>query len=68
MTPKLKVELHNKDILIFKNNSKTTFTESQRWIIDQFYDENLNCIYDDDYSIKEVLKTNYQKIKVLKRR
>ena len=67
MTFKLKVELQNNDTLIFKNNTKTTFNENQRWIIDQFYDENLNCKYDDDYSIVEVLKKSYQKIKVLRR-
>lgn len=67
MTTKLKIELQNNDIVIFKNNKKTTFTETQRWIIEQYYDEDLNCNKDDNYSIVEVLKPNYQKIKVLKR-
>ena len=68
MIPRIKVELQNNDIVIFKNNEKATFTENQRWIINEFYDEFLNCKYNDNYSITEVLKPRYEKIKVLKRR
>ena len=57
-----KNELLPNDVLIYKNGEKAILYEQYYWIILKFYDDNLNHIYNDDYTIIEVLRPHYERI------
>lgn len=55
-----KNELKKDDILVFKNNHSAVLCASNQYRIDKFYDDDLNCITDDNYSIAKVFRPEYQ--------
>ena len=50
------------DVLIYKNGEKAVLYEQYYWTILKFYDDDLNHIYNDDYTIIEVLRPHYERI------
>ncbi|MBQ5695643.1 MAG: hypothetical protein IIV48_03205 [Clostridium sp.] len=50
------------DVLIYKNGEKAVLYEQYFWAIMKFYDDNLNHVYNDDYTIIEVLRPHYERI------
>ena len=50
------------DVLIYKNGEKAVLYEQYFWMILKFYDDDLNHVYDDDYTIIEVLRPHYERI------
>ena len=50
------------DVLIYKNGEKAVLYEQYYWTIVKFYDDDLNHIYNDDYTIVEVLRPHYESI------
>ena len=50
------------DVLIYKNGEKAVLYEQYFWTILKFYDDDLNHIYNDDYTIIEVLRPHYERI------
>lgn len=57
-----KNELKDNDILVFKNNHSAVLSVSNHYRIEKFYDDDLNCITDDNYSIIKVFRPVYEKI------
>ena len=52
--------LQKGDLLVFKNNHKAFLDESKFRIIQEYYDDDLNCISDDNYTIIQVFRPEYQ--------
>ena len=50
------------DVLIYKNGEKAVLYEQYYWTLLKFYDDELNHIYNDDYTIIEVLRPHYERI------
>ena len=50
------------DILVFKSGTKKEYTSKDKWLIDNFYDKNLNCITNDKFTIIEILRPHYETI------
>ena len=50
------------DVLIYKNGEKAILYAQYYWTILKFYDDDLNHIYNDDYTIIEVLRPHYERI------
>lgn len=50
------------DVLIYKNGEKAVLYEQYFWTLLKFYDDDLNHIYNDDYTIIEVLRPHYERI------
>lgn len=57
-----KKDLLPNDVLIYKNGEKAVLYEQYYWAIVKFYDDDLNHIYNDDYTIIEVLRPRYERI------
>ena len=57
-----KNELQKNDILIFKNNHTAVFDSSKIYVIEQNYDDELNCLTNDDYSIMKIYRPTYELI------
>lgn len=57
------MEIKEKDILVFKNGKKTEYDNIGKWILDEFYDENLVCKRDDGFTIIDILRPYYYSIK-----
>lgn len=55
-----KNELQKNDILIFKNNHTVVFDSSKIYVIEQNYDDELNCLTNDDYSIMKIYRPTYE--------
>ena len=55
-----KNELKRDDILVFKNNHSAVLSASNQYRINNFYDDDLNHIYNDDFI--EVLRPHYERI------
>ena len=56
------MELKNNDILIFKNGSRAIYTSDRKTIIEQYYDNELNCLTNDDYTIIRIYRPHYDLI------
>ena len=56
------MDLKNNDILIFKNGNRSIYTSDRKKIIQQYYDDNLNCLTNDDYSIIRIYRPHYELI------
>lgn len=56
------MDLKNNDILIFKNGNRSIYTSDREKIIQQYYDDNLNCLTNDDYSIIKIYRPHYELI------
>lgn len=54
------MKLKNNDILILKNGSKIIYTNDRKKIIDQYYDNELNCLTNDDYTIIKIYRPYYE--------
>lgn len=50
------------DVLIYKNGEKAVLYAQYYWTILKFYDDDLNHVYNDDYTIIEVLRPHYERI------
>ena len=57
-----KNQLLPNDVLIYKNGEKAVLYAQYYWTILKFYDDDLNHIYNDDYTIIEVLRPHYERI------
>lgn len=57
-----KRDLLPNDVLIYKNGEKAVLYAQYYWTILKFYDNDLNHIYNDDYTIIEVLRPHYERI------
>lgn len=57
-----KNQLQQGDMLFFKNGVRTYFDKSIFWIIVQYYDSDLNCLTDDQYTITKVYRPDYKLI------
>lgn len=62
MMKKPKQDLIPNDVLIYKNGEKSVLYEQYFWTLLKFYDDDLNHIYNDDYTIIEVLRPHYERI------
>ena len=58
----MKEQLQEGDVLIFKNGHKKEYTHRDEWMMDNFYDDNLNCLTNDKFTIVEVLRPKYQSV------
>lgn len=56
------MQLKNNDILIFKNKNKMIYSEHKKWLIEQYYDDELNCLTNDDYTIIRIYRPHYELI------
>lgn len=50
------------DVLIYKNGEKAVLYAQYYWTLLKFYDDDLNHVYNDDYTIIEVLRPHYERI------
>ena len=50
------------DVLIYKNGEKAVLYAQYYWALLKFYDDDLNHVYNDDYTIIEVLRPHYERI------
>ena len=57
-----KKDLIPNDLLIFKNGEKSILYAQYYPMILRLYDDNLNHVYNDDYTIIEVLRPHYERI------
>ena len=57
-----KRDLLPNDVLIYKNGEKSVLYEQYFWMILKFYDDDLNHIYNDDYTIIDVLRPHSERI------
>lgn len=55
-----KAELQENDLLVFKNNHKAFLTQDRYKIIQEYYDDELNCLTDDNYTIIQVYRPEYK--------
>jgi hypothetical protein len=57
-----KKDLIPNDLLIFKNGEKSVLYAQYYPMILRLYDDDLNHVYNDDYTIIEVLRPHYERI------
>lgn len=57
-----KNDLRNDDIIKFKNKKAIVLSQINRYIINEFYNDNLEHINDPEYNVEEVLRPHYEKI------
>ena len=57
-----KKDLIPNDLLIFKNGEKSILYAQYYPMILKLYDDDLNHVYNDDYTIVEVLRPHYESI------
>ncbi len=57
-----KRDLLPNDVLIYKNGEKGILYAQYFWTLLRVYDDDLNHIYNDDYTIIEVLRPHYERI------
>lgn len=50
------------DILILKSGMERKYTLDYKWIIDNFYDDDLNCITNDRFTVTQILRPEYEVI------
>ena len=65
------MKLQENDILIFKSGTKREYTSRDKWMFDNFYNQDLTCRTNDKFTIIQVLRPKYEVIyergKVLKK-
>lgn len=54
-----KNEIKGNDILYFKNGSNKVFYETERWVLNEFYDNELKCRENDGLDIVNVKRPYY---------
>ena len=57
-----KNDLRNDDIIKFKNKKAIVLTQINRYIINEFYNDNLEHINDPEYNVEEVERPQYVKV------
>lgn len=57
-----KEDLKKDDILVMKNNHSLVLGANNMYVIREYYDDELNCINDDNYTIVKVFRPEYQLI------
>lgn len=57
-----KKDLIPNDLLIFKNGEKSILYQQYYSMFLKLYDDDLNHVYNDDYTIIEVLRPHYERI------
>ena len=57
-----KKDLIPNDLLIFKNGEKSILYQQYYSMFLKLYDNDLNHVYNDDYTIIEVLRPHYERI------
>ena len=57
-----KNEIRNDDILIFANKHKVIMSQNNRYILDRFYNDDLECIEKPEYTIEEIERPQYVKV------
>lgn len=57
-----KKDLIPNDLLIFKNGEKYILYQQYYPMVLKLYDDNLNHVYNDEYTIIEVLRPHYERI------
>ena len=55
-----KSELQEGDLLVFKNNHNAFLTQDRYKIIQECYDDELNCLTNDNYTIIQVYRPEYR--------
>lgn len=53
-----KQDLKVNDILVFKNKHKSKLYASKMYIINEYYDDELNCLTNEDYNIIGLYRHN----------
>ena len=56
----MKELLQEGDILVFKSGTERKYTHLDKWMIDNFYDDNLVCKTNDKFTVVEVLRPTYE--------
>ena len=56
----MKELLQEGDILVFKSGTERKYTHLDKWMIDNFYDDNLVCRTNDKFTVVEVLRPTYE--------
>ena len=56
----MKEQLQEGDILVFKSGTERKYTHLDKWMIDNFYDDNLVCKTNDKFTVVEVLRPTYE--------
>ena len=55
-----KSEIKIGDILLFKNGKKVVFGISNRYVLKEYYNEELKCLTNSDYDIVKVLRPKHK--------
>lgn len=58
----MKEQLQEGDILVFKSGTKREYTHKDEWMIENFYDKDLNCLTNDKFTIVKVLRPHYDTV------
>ena len=51
------IEIKNGDILCFRNGDILEYGENQWWILQRFYNENLECVVNAEFSIDKIIRS-----------
>lgn len=54
------MELQENDILVFKSGTKREYTTKDKWMFENFYDKELNCLTNDKFTIVKILRPHYE--------
>ena len=57
-----KKDIKNDDILTFANKHKVVMSQNNRYILDQFYNDDLECIEKPEYTIETIERPQYVKV------
>ena len=57
-----KGEIKENDILVFKNGHVKYFHESERYILNHFYRDNMVCEFKDEFTIVAIYRPSYEKM------
>ena len=57
-----KSDIKPNDIVEFKNGKKIIVDNQSMWILNEFYDENMNCFKKEEYTIIKVIRPYYEEI------
>lgn len=57
-----KSDLMPEDIMVFANERRATFDEKIMWVISEYYNDNLECITNEDYDVVKIYRPHYELI------
>lgn len=58
----MKEQLQEGDILVFKSGTERKYTQKDEWMIENFYDKDLNCLTNDKFTVVKVLRPHYDTV------